>query len=441
MLKLILPAAMLIVAGCSHQTQSNIIVTSQAATQPNKIASYRAEISELAENLVSTHPVPYKYISKKNFDALVAKTKAGITEDTSKADLLWIYSRIISSIGCAHTLMPFFNQEDALIKPEERFPVDARFFGNRLYIIDSLTNAGKLSAGTEIETINGRNVQDLYDEIAQHIPSDGYNPHFPHGLINISFSSYMTYALDFPEKYELTAKGKDQPVLLTPLHQFKHKPIIPPYDPCKKTLCYREVNGDTAVMTIRNWDFYGERGAIFKKFIDDNFAKMQTSNIQSLIVDVRGNLGGTNFATAYLLRHIAKKPFRFGTMDSAGAKELKEMLPPILTGFKGKVYILSNGQTQSATTHFLALAKYHKMGTIVGSPSGSASTVNDNKKEFISSTAGIKYYVARDTFSVDVNGFTESDGIAPDIAVHPTIEDYLQGRDPALDHAIKISAK
>ena len=254
-------------------------------------------------------------------------------------------------------------------------------------------------------------------------------------------SAYVTYVFGFPGRFEVTLAG-GQRVALSPLRSFEYKPVVPATHPCKKRLCFDiDEQARTALMTVRSFAYYGKEAEIFQKFVDDAFRALKANGVKALVIDVRHNTGGWSAAVNYLLRHLAKEPFRYWADDSAGEGFLFKPQAPHENRFEGKIFVLSNGDTVSAAPHFLSLVKFHKMGTIVGEEAGASHHVNDNAQRFESTNNGIVYFIARSTFKTAVDGYPRDKGIAPDVAVSYSIQDLIDGKDPAMEYAIARSVE
>jgi len=174
--------------------------------------------------------------------------------------------------------------------------------------------------------------------------------------------------------------------------------------------------------------------------IDTAFAELVNGKRDSLIIDVRGNHGGSNAASTYLLRHLNDKPFKFfaDVYDKRAAPNLFAMQTPIETGFNGKVYVLMDGDTVSSVPHFLSLVKEHNLATIVGEPAGGNKSTNDGAKQFVSSHLGIHYKVARMRFEVEAPSLNIDEAIKPDIHLPYTVEQVISGEDLMLEELFSI---
>lgn len=426
------------------QALSKNVQTSPLSAGDAKVNRYRADLSELAERIKQEHPDPFRVITEADFDALLMSEQSRLDATSSKRDLLWAFSRVLASIGCGHSRMSYFNQENALITAAERFPVEVRRLDERLLIIDPLSNDGLLRAGEEVIAINGREVSDILAEIALHIGTDANLPYYRTHLFNGYATSYLTYALDFPDHYRIRVAGRPEEITLKPLQAFTFKPRIAPTDPCQDNLCYRvDAATDVGIMTVRSFAYYGERGAEFLTFVERAFADATEHQRRALIIDVRGNQGGSGLAAAAILKRLASTPFAYfsGTSDPRGRAELFDTQTPVETGYVGPVVVLTNGDTVSSVPHFLALVKTHGMALLAGEPAGGNHVTHDGAVSLVSSEFGIEYRIARMRFEVAVSGQAADDPILPDIPIAQSAERWITGRDVMLESLLGLISR
>lgn len=405
------------------------------------LRTYRAGLQELADRIKAEHPRPFRFISEDEFDRLVAERVEDMTAGATYRDFMWALSEVLSSIKCGHSSLLFFNQENALINVSERFPVDVRFVNDRLYVLDPLKNSDRLTKGDEIVAINGQTVSDLRETIFKHIRHEGVSESYRNHAANYYATSYITYALNFPARYEVELRGENRAVNLSPLDSFEFKKPIHPKAPCQEELCYRvEEEANAGIMTIRSFAYYGERGQVFSDFVDEALNDVVTNDRAALIIDVRGNGGGSGYAGSYILRRLAETPFAYWSdeTDTRGPEGLFDIQRPKDVGVDVPVYLLVDGNTTSATPHFAALFKEHHMGIIVGEPMGGNKSTNDGAITFSSSVHGIEYRIARMRFDVKADSQPIDEAVQPDIRLYYTVEDILDGEDSMLEHVLMM---
>jgi C-terminal processing protease CtpA/Prc len=158
---------------------------------------------------------------------------------------------------------------------------------------------------------------------------------------------------------------------------------------------------------------------------------------QSLIVDLRGNPGGAVETLKYLLGGIFDHEVKIG--DRVGRKELKPETakPRGRNIFAGKIIVLMDSQSASASELFARIVQIEKRGVVIGD--ASSGSVMEAKR--------FDYHMGTDTWIFYGASITESDlvmtdgkslehtGVTPDEAALPSAADLASGRDPVLAHA------
>lgn len=404
--------------------------------------AYLDDLDELAKTLTDNHPQPFEFVSKDEFWQNVANKKKLVTDSTTYGEFIWYASSIVASIGCGHTSLGYFNQEDKILPVGLRFPVEARFIDSGLYVSDPLENSKNLSAGDEIFSINGKDVSEIKEEIYKHISSDGYNEGFPKEIVNGYFTAIIAYHFNFPGKYQVVVKGKNEPVQLSQLKNYKYKPRVNPKDKCQDKLCLEIVDQKgIAKLTIRSFEYYGNEFGVFKSFIDESFKEIQSKNIKNLIIDVRMNGGGSSESGSYLLSHIASRQFTYFAKESGGNDERKQETKPSKLVFRGNTYILTDGNGTSTTGHFLSLVKSNDFATLIGEEAGATYTANDNSRSFKLTNTEMSYRVARNTFFTTAKNLPKNRGVLPDHHISQNITDFVNGTDTVLEYTIALISK
>ena len=131
-----------------------------------------------------------------------------------------------------------------------------------------------------------------------------------------------------------------------------------------------------------------------------------------------------------------------GWYDSLGHPNLgiQKNLNPT---FKGKVYILINGGSFSATGECTSVIHFHKKALFVGEECGSGYYGNTSGfvPTLILPHTKIRVRIPLVRYTMAVSGYLSDRGIIPDYPVIPTIKDILNGKDTELDAVIKLIKK
>jgi carboxyl-terminal processing protease len=161
---------------------------------------------------------------------------------------------------------------------------------------------------------------------------------------------------------------------------------------------------------------------------------------QSLILDLRANPGGAVDSLKFLLGGLLPSDVKIG--DRVGRKERK---PEVAKSrghgiFTGKIVVLVDSQSASASELFARIVQLEKRGTVVG----------DRSSGSVMEARRYSYHLGTDTMVFFGASITESDlvmsdgkslehnGVTPDEVVLPSAADLASGRDPVLAHAAAL---
>ncbi len=399
--------------------------------------AYLADIDTLAATLVNTHPEPHRFTPKDEFWTTIASKKAMINDRTTFSEFIWMCSEIIANLNCSHSSLGWFNQESKILPMKLRFPLEARFIDDRLYVSDPLINGDKISAGAEIFAINGMDIPQLQEIVFEHINSQGENESYKRLLFNAYVTSYIPYAMGFSDSYALTIKGQKSAISLNPLTAYKPKPRIDPDATCQQRLCLEfPEQPNTALMTIRSFAFYGDKFPRFRTFIDESFAELRAKGITNLIIDLRMNDGGPSDAGSYLLQHLVEKPFTY--YSDAAFNEKETPVDPADNAFRGNLYLLIDGGCSSTTAHFLSLAKHLAIGTLIGEEANANQLCYGGQSRFKLPNTGVSYAIGRNKYVTTATDFPWHRGIMPDHHIVQPIEDFLHNVDTVMAYTLAL---
>jgi len=157
----------------------------------------------------------------------------------------------------------------------------------------------------------------------------------------------------------------------------------------------------------------------------------------AIILDLRGNGGGSEAALRKLIGYFFEHEVNIGELK--GRKGSKSMTARGQADrvFKGKLTVLVDSGSASASEVFAKLIQLEKRGTIVG----------DRTMGAVMRAKGYEHGLGADTkvfFSVSITDADllmsdgkslEKVGVIPDELLLPTPEDLAAGRDPVLSHA------
>lgn len=243
----------------------------------------------------------------------------------------------------------------------------------------------------------------------------------------------------------------------------------------------------------RNFNFKGEDGTIaymklrsftngkFRKFYKESFVKIDSAKSKVLIVDLRDNGGGRISEIDYLYSYLTNKDYKFMEpsevnsrlpffkylMSNTTPMSLKiasGILSPLIAtqnllrtkkngnkfyyrfkysnvrkpkslNFTGKIYVLINGNSFSASSLISTHLKENKNVVFVGEETGGAynGCVAGIYKIYELPTSKLKVRMGLMQIEAPYKQIPDGYGIKPNVQVFPTLEDRILKKDPELD--------
>lgn len=358
------------------------------------------------EALEEGHTGLYDYISKPELDHLFDQTLNSINRPMNSEDFKKIFIPIIHSIRDSHTsLLSIFSDNPNVYYPQVFFG----WLNDSLIVTRSLPNHEEF-IGKRIIEINGIKSDSLLQSVKQlMIGSDGFIESM--NEFNLLCMGWASYFLAYPSQdgsfnvtfsdgsssnFKLEKKIKNKPLKINPKWRYVSFQ--------KQNFNCRKINDTVAYLDINTFQ-------LNQKDLEEIFEYVKTiqdSSYSNLIIDLRNNTGGSADAVAQIFALIANNPFKgrvfsmVNNNDTYRFFKYTENYTPNFrhifneykpnegkTGFfipfdsipwnypndsihfVGKIYVLTNEHSLSASTVFAALVHKYGRGVIVGRETGS----------------------------------------------------------------------
>jgi C-terminal processing protease CtpA/Prc len=264
----------------------------------------------------------------------------------------------------------------------------------------------------------------------------------------------------------------------------KHRKRISGYNKSEniynRNLRFIQKDSSVALMKINSF-----RLGNYTTFYKESFTKIEQYKTNTLILDLRNNGGGALSEIEKLYSYLSDSSYVFldksevvsrSSLFKAGyfsggsiaKKAIKAVFAPLVYGylllsvhknengkiyianqsklrktnkkaFKGKLYVLINGGSFSASCIISSNLKGSKRATFVGEETGGA--FNGTVAGFmpLKKLPNSKIQIRIGTMSIAPHFKTdiEGHGIYPDVAIQPTLEDAINGNDPELNWVLE----
>ena len=418
------------------------------------------------------HPGIYRYTRKTDLDQCFDQAEKALDRPMNVYEFYRIVAPAVANVKCGHTVV---RVSPELHKGKPRLPLVVRLLDDKIYVLRDLSGGGATLAGQEIRAVNGVAADKIVQTMLASTPGDGdvqtarlrrSGSNFATGLIGL-------FGLESPYTVTLrdAKKGREHTVKLDGIDAAKLQESRPSES---ATLTFLD-DGKIANLKINRFGGTANKKDL-KAFFRDSFTEIDKKKSGVLILDLRDNGGGADELGKLLLSFLIDEPFQYyddlvlNALDFSFGKytgqnralpaNLMQRQPngkyrmvkhpnwgtqqPSTPTFKGKVYILINGNSFSTTSEFLSHAHARKRATFIGEESGGGYYGNTSGPGALLTLPNTKLqaYVPLMTYYMAVRDYkAASHGVVPDYPVKYTIDELREGRDKELELALELARK
>jgi len=420
---------------------------------------------------------------KKSFE----ETADRLTAPLSEIEFYRILLPLIAGIKDGHTGLSLSPEtRTALLARPVLFPFELRFIDGKTYLYRNLSPVRDIRDGEEILAINGIRMAEIQQALLPLVPCDAgilsrrlrllENPNAFGLNFAVVFGQPESFRLRFRSRNDGTEEEATVPGISGPdLGRIRTERY--PDTALRRPLYELSYRGATAVITIRGFGDDRSGGSVpYPEFIQRTFHELAEKNIETLIIDVRGNGGGRDEYGRLLFAHFMDQPFLYykalemkqnrydlfrytppGRENWPGDAVRKNargwydvlahpnvgMMKPEAPRFEGRTCILIDGLSFSTTGESTSLFHFHKKAVFLGEECGAGYYGNTSgaTASVTLPKTGLQARIPLVLYTLAVDGYPKDRGIVPDIAVTPSIEDLLDGRDVVMDRALEFLRK
>jgi len=457
-------------------------VLDAAGTASLRPSQMRADLDLLQRAYETVHPGLLRYLPPGGFASRVAAARDWASRDRSLPDFYLALARITASIRCGHTHPNPFNQSDAmsasLFAGCDRIPFAFRWIDGEMIVTGGRAGVSPLARGTRVKRIDGTPARDLLAAMLPLARADGGNDAKRIAQLGISQGDrYAAFDVFRPMLKALPRTGAVRLDVIDPQGRKKVKEVgalteaaiqaarAPDDAPLDWPF---EIRVDRiGVLTMGDWTTYRSNWD-WKAYLDGILDRLIDEGAKGLIIDLRGNEGGTECGWHILGRLVAKdlplpqfrRRLRYRTLpaelnpyldtwdrrfrdwgeaaqgpDSEGYYNLvraardEVAISPRDRRFGGPVAVLVDAACSSATFQFANAISGSGVATIIGEPTG-------GNRRGINGDAYFFVRLPETGLEVDLpivgvfSARPEADaGIIPDQVIRVTGDDIAAGRD------------
>ncbi len=402
------------------------------------IIQLKEDFNFLRSTLEKNHPRLYEFTPKASFNRYFDSLYRTINRPMNEIEFRYFLLPIIAKVHCGHTSLEqtvLYGQQRPTLLP----PFVLYYEGERAFIRSSADSL--LLPGTEVLEINNTPVTVRITNFLKRVSADGIHSSVQYYIMNKPMSWFI---YEIPEwynvkNYKLLVKkdGENIEVNLKALEMSEFIKFNPP-PPGNKNQLDIIADHSSAILTYPRLDYPTD--SIRNRFLNDTFLELKNKKVTNLIIDLRGNGGGTPLNAAYFLRYLMDKDFVYSNTSSISEyTELTNITSVDENRYKGKMYFLIDGGSFSSTSHILSFVKKYKLGTLIGELSSGSYSCNTIGFPFPLPNSQLILKCATGIYETSVKGQDRAKGIVPDYEVRNSLTNILNGQDKILEFAKKLA--
>ncbi len=401
------------------------------------------DLKALKGELEAYHPGCLDYITQGEFDGLFVDPFVG-EDSVSYAHFYRHVSKIPYVIGDAHLGVAHSSYVYNFVRDQMvLFPFSIYTYQGDMYINKNLSSSGVLGTGVKVLSINGKRSSDLLDFFTQFIPRDGQNDSGPRHSVSHNFNLLYAEYEDTPSIFQLRVEdstGRQGKVgVLAQLVRDQHKLNWKRYrhDDARisdrPSLAYEDMADSIGILTVRTFFVESWRS---DPFFQNAFGKLRRRGLRHLILDLRDNGGGDLGMTFDLLSYLIHRPImpfkgfsiKANTREGYQTRTLiksstifdqyhRVLVEPQRRPFEGKIYVLVNGMTASASVLLTQMLRTHTDATIIGQEAGANPYLMNggSMRKFTLPNTRIRVRIPLSKISIQTDEQTHARGLMPDI--------------------------
>lgn len=380
-----------------------------AATRDQR---WQQDIDYLAQELPRLHGNAFHTMSKTDFEVMIVNLRANTSQwDDNRitAELM----RIVASVGDGHTSM------GRTLYAFPPFPIKLRWLEDGLYVV-AVQPAAQEALGKKLIAVNDAPIAEVFERtsVYKSYENEWNKKSNSEVLIPRAALLYAVGILLSAEQGELTfadADGKETTLTLEVAtnndNWLNLQTVTPLYLERPGENFWLKYIEDSRLLFIKYNSCDDEEG--FKKLSDEALALIDAGKVDKLVIDLRGNSGGSSHIFRPLLqglktRDIGKDRSRlFGVIDRSTYSSA----------------MMNAWELQIQTS-----------ATLLGEPTGEKPNSYGEIKHFKLPNSGLEIQYSTKFFQM-VKG--DPVAIMPDVRIEPTFADFVAGRDPVLEYILE----
>jgi hypothetical protein len=439
------------------------------------------DYSIFRSSLEESHPSLYWYTPKDSMEYYFEVGKNKLKDSLTETGFRYVLSYVISKIRCGHTSVRAsrgalnFSGTQGM-----SFPLYIKAWPDTVIVTANLNRKdSNITRGVILKAIDGKPISYIVDSMFSYLSADGYNTTHKYQTLSNGGIFRSLYAVIFGLKQRIPVEFIDtlgnlrtatlslyNPRADTSRTAVRQGPKLSRKE--RKQLereAMRSLRTDTALHTAFMEVNTFTKGAKLRSFFRRSFKEIRKKNIANLVIDLRGNGGGSVVLSNLLTKYIADKPFMiadslyalrrtsaYGKYQNSrffnwlflqfltrkrkdgkyhfGLYEGKKFKPKGSNHFEGTTYILTGGNTFSAASLVAKTLQEQEDVIVVGEETGGGAYGNTAWliPDMTLPNTGVRFRLPLFRLVIDKDA-EKGRGVQPEVYSLPTVEAIRRSED------------
>lgn len=427
--------------GCAQKQNKNLTIFQTTKFSKEDILN---DLEQYVDFIRQTHPRITYTVNPQSLDTALMGIRKKIT-DSMPANKVW---------DLFASLNPIFNDAHiGIIGPENmyqeyrssggaNFPYSVKIKQGELYIDwISTPNRGSIE-NYKILSINGVESLEILSTLLPKMRGESQS--LQELILSRRFPIFYTMHYGEFKRHELELMDEQQQQVRVVIDSNDTGEAGTQDQKKEEYYHFEKINDSVVYLKIASFEI--ENKSTFALFLDDSFAKIHSSNISHLILDIGENGGGARDLSDLLLDYLTTERYTATSKVEARITEQnKSMIPDATVGdvvtvpfpkwvqpknevpvFKGNVYVLVSEQSYSQAIVFATIVQDFDLGKIVGEETAGKANQTGQVQKLSLGHTGFTVYCPIYIFH-RAKVFDGTRGVIPDIEVP-----YSEAKETAL---------